>query len=209
MQQGSIEWFEARIGKFTASEIYRLMTDPKGSAEFSKGAMSYIIEKASERITGYSNRDFNSDAMAFGNEQEPKARMIYEIETGKTIQEVGFYSPMLLPYFGASADGLIPGERGIEIKCPYETSQALKLYLCKTSDELKKENPGYWWQCQAGMLAYDLPVWDFICYDILLYEKFGLKVLTIERDSEDIAKMCERLSNSNKKVEEIIKSLQQ
>jgi hypothetical protein len=55
--QGSAEWHKQRIGKFTSSEIFRLMTEPKLVAEKKAGLLSavsltYVLEKVHDEITG-------------------------------------------------------------------------------------------------------------------------------------------------------------
>src|SRR4051812_14837555 len=50
------QWFNLRWGKFTASEIYKLLTPPKDKDKFNSGmfgklATTYIQAKAVERMT--------------------------------------------------------------------------------------------------------------------------------------------------------------
>ena len=51
--QGGEEWQKLRLGKFTSSEIYNLMTEPrakkdKEAGEMSQTAKTYIKEKTTE-----------------------------------------------------------------------------------------------------------------------------------------------------------------
>ena len=55
--QRSQAWFNARVGKFTSSEIYKLMTQPQTKAarengELSETTKSYIMSKVAEEMTG-------------------------------------------------------------------------------------------------------------------------------------------------------------
>lgn len=208
MEQRSEEWFQERIGKFTASEIHRLMSDPKSKAqEWSTGAMTYIVEKAAERITGFANKqEFLNEATVWGTQLEDKARAIYEIETSIEMPAPEFQINPEIPGFGASPDGMNK-DKGLEIKCPYDTSKALKLYLCNSAEDLKKSEPAYYWQVRAGMLATGLKKWDFVVLDLLLYEKFGLKIISIEHDQEEEDRLKNKIIKANSEVQKIIESL--
>jgi hypothetical protein len=205
IEQRSQEWKDQRTGFFTASECFKLMTDPRSAKDdFSGTALTYIITKASERLTGYSNEAI-SEAMVWGIQAEPKAKAIYEIETDREVQEVGFIT--IEGYnFGGSPDGLCE-DRGLEIKCPYNSAKALEYYLCQTSEDLLKAMPAYWWQCQACMLVTGMAIWDFVVFDVHLYEKFGLKILTLEADKEAQAELLKRVAKATDKMNEIMASL--
>jgi len=60
-EQRSPEWYAARLGVFTSSEIYRLMTKPKLKGEvLSDGAKTYILEKVAESLTGIREEVFTT-----------------------------------------------------------------------------------------------------------------------------------------------------
>ena len=71
--QRSKEWFEKRLGKFTASEIYKLM----GKTGFGKTGETYIYEKVCEQLTGELQEEINTKATTWGEETEPYAVDFY------------------------------------------------------------------------------------------------------------------------------------
>ena len=58
-------------------------------------------------------------ATEFGTAHEPLALLDYEMETGNTVQECGFFVHPEFDWLGASPDGLIDDHGLVEIKCPY------------------------------------------------------------------------------------------
>ena len=48
--QHSLNWYRVRLGKFTGSQVGRLMKRGKGGEYFAKDAMSYITEVVAERM---------------------------------------------------------------------------------------------------------------------------------------------------------------
>ena len=50
-QQGSAEWIQERLGRFTASEIHKLIPQGKGGQPFSDTGKTYILEKLVELET--------------------------------------------------------------------------------------------------------------------------------------------------------------
>ena len=115
MRQGSQDWFEARAGKVTASRVSDVVAKTK--AGYSASRDNYLTELAIQRF-GVKDEGFTSQAMEWGTEQEPFARMMYEATKGEIVEEVGFVEHHSIKMAGASPDGLI-GDLGlIEIKCP-------------------------------------------------------------------------------------------
>ena len=68
-----LEWEAQRIGKFTASEIHKLMGTPRKKGEvLSETAKSFVIEKAAEILTGQ-KRPVWGAALDWGVEHEQEA----------------------------------------------------------------------------------------------------------------------------------------
>lgn len=119
MLQRSEEWFDARKGRFTASNIHKLL-GVKGLGETGK---SYIFEKAIEQVFGLDEEDnFTSFDMQRGITLEPlafrKFKELKELEFIE-VQEATFFSYGLDA--GASPDGLVGSNEILEIKCPRPT----------------------------------------------------------------------------------------
>lgn len=180
------EWHEVRLGRFTASEFYRLMTEPRAKADkeagnLSQGAMTYVMEKVAERITGKPAKDeFDSRYTQWGEEYEPLARSIYEAVFDRKVTLSGFME--FGSHGGGSPDGLIGEEGIIEIKCPYTITSHLTHHMMKSWEDLKSDKPEYYWQCLGYILLTGRQWCDFISYHPHFPAKLQLKRLTISRD---------------------------
>ena len=155
MIQKSEEWLEARKGKITASRVGDIMPGARGKYLASREV--YMMELATEVLTGESAPFFETEAMRWGTETEPIARGAYEAIIGTWVTEVGFkYSEEFK--MGASPDGLIGNNGCIEIKCP-NTSTLLKL---KASGKI---NPKHLVQMNVVMLVWERQWCDYFVYD--------------------------------------------
>lgn len=175
-QQGSAEWIQERLGRFTASEIHKLIPSGKGGNVFSETGKTYILEKLVELETGFPASEIYGPALDWGTEHEPMAREWYTKLTGNVVQEAYFE-----PYgahAGGSPDGLV-GELGIiEIKCPFRTVNHFKYRMARTADDLP---PEYFWQIQMNMLCTGRKWCDFVSFDPRVRTReLGLFVLRVE-----------------------------
>jgi len=150
MEQGTPEWFQARLGKFTASTFGDLMM-----GKTTKGYEKAIYRVIYERLTGEKPDDFKSGYMERGNELEAEALEIYSDLTFQKIERVGFVERD--EWTGCSPDGLIGSEGMVQAKCPaYNT---MINYL------IKKEVPSdYRWQLQGELLITGRKWTDFFAY---------------------------------------------
>lgn len=106
--QRTPEWYAARKGKITASLAAACLgLDPYKSRR-----------KAWREIMGTEPPERGNRAMEWGIRWEAAARLDYEIDTGNMVTCVGFFVHPLLPWLGASPDGLIGTDGLCEIKCP-------------------------------------------------------------------------------------------
>lgn len=99
---------------------------------------------------------FQTWQMQRGNELEPEARSLYEIRTGNQVETAGFVTTDCGTY-GASADGLVSTDGGIEIKCLVSPERIREAILNHDVSE--------WYdQVQGGMWITGRAWWDFIIY---------------------------------------------
>jgi exodeoxyribonuclease (lambda-induced) len=113
--QRTLEWHNQRLGKFTASEIYKLM----GIKALGLTGQSYAFDKAVEELFGEVESNFVSYDMERGIELEPLAFAKFkELKSFEFIDvtECGFFD--LGFNAGASPDGLVGEDAILEIKCP-------------------------------------------------------------------------------------------
>ena len=71
LEQGTIEWFHARMGKLTASNASKILT---AGGKPSTQARDYMYKLLGEWVTGEPEKFFTNDAMARGSEMEAEAR---------------------------------------------------------------------------------------------------------------------------------------
>jgi hypothetical protein len=188
--QGSPEWFAARCGVASASRFAAIMATIKTGEAAER--RNYRADLVVERLTGKPLEGFTSAAMKQGIEREPFARMAYEARTALIVQEVGFCRHDELEA-GASPDGLIGEDGGLEVKCP-ERSAHLR-YL-----QQKAEPPEYTWQIQGGMWITGRAWWDFVSYNPDFPENLQLIVRRIERDEAAIRKLADAVATFMEEV---------
>lgn len=117
--QGTDEWLADRAGRLNGSEVAAIFaTVAKGEAA-ARADLRYKM--VLERLTGKpESNGFTSKEMDWGTEQEPHARMAFEMANDLTVDESGYcYMPDMMA--GVSPDGFIVenGRLGIvEFKCP-------------------------------------------------------------------------------------------
>jgi hypothetical protein len=178
--QGSEEWLASRAGIATASCFADIMATIKTGEAASR--RNYRAKLVVERLTGKAVRGFTTKAMEQGTEREPAARLAYEAETGASVLQVGLCLHDTLEA-GASPDGLIAADGGLELKCP-ELATHLE-YL-----KLKTEPPEYTWQIQGGMWITGRKWWDFASFNPDFPENLQLVVRRVMRNESAIDKLA-------------------
>lgn len=137
--QRTAEWLQDRCGCLTASRFASALARSKRDGKPLKAYFDLIDELVAERVTGQPTPHFRSVAMQWGVDHEGEARERYEIETGETVELVGFIPHESIPYLGASPDGLV-GQHGlVEIKCPDTTTHLRRIRAGVVPDEYKPQ----------------------------------------------------------------------
>jgi putative phage-type endonuclease len=174
MDQGSDQWFAARIGKVTASRVADVLAKTKSG--YSTSRDNYMAQLVCERLTGQREEFFTSAAMQHGTDTEPLARAAYESLKDVLVDEVGFVPHPSIIMAGASPDGLVSDDGLLEIKCP-NTATHIDTLLTQTV-------PGkYNTQMQFQMACTDREWCDFVSFDNRLPEELQLFVKRVPRDN--------------------------
>lgn len=167
----------------------------------SEAAKNYAFRIAVERVSGVPlDEGFETWAMRRGHELEPEARNLYEIKSGNNVQIAGFVTTDC-GYFGASADGLIDDNGGLEIKCLVSPERIRQAILDFDVSE--------WYdQIQGGLMITGREFWDFVIYCPAL-EAAGrdLTRWTYARDEAYIQKLAEDLDQFNELVDSYLVQL--
>lgn len=168
IEQRSDEWHELRRGIVTASTVAQLITPATTRAASNDKSRALIAQLAAERITGRTDPSFVNDDMMRGILHEPVARDLYAELNGVQVDEVGF---MVREFsggvkVGASPDGLIGEDGGLEVKCPRAKSHVQTI--------LADEVPSYYMaQVQTSLVVSGRDWWDFVsfCSGLPMYTK--------------------------------------
>lgn len=185
MIQGSEEWFEARLGKVTASKISAVMSSARGGTGHGATYYTYMAEIVAQRLSGKGDEGgFTSGPMLRGIEMEPVARGVYEAREGVMVEECGLIDHPDIKGFAASPDGLVGKDGCIEIKCP-DSKTHIKFL------ETEKIDKKYMWQMMGQMECAQREWCDFISFDDRLGEGLDYMCVRVERDEDMIAEMNE------------------
>lgn len=155
-QQGTDEWLLARSTILTASKFAEALTPAKLEASTGEKARARINLVAAARVFGLYESEFQSEDMETGSEREPEARCDYTYRTGNKVQQVG----LCLTndgLFGASPDGLIGEDGGLEIKCPKLSTQLDRLLDGTVPVKYRLQIQGALWVTGRAW-------WDFFSY---------------------------------------------
>lgn len=191
MKQRTEEWFLERLGKVTASNIYRLM----GSGKIYQTYKSDILSEQFLKLCNpdnlfeilMSSKPAPSANMMWGIETEEMARSAYSIATDNTVTQCGLIPHPTIPNAGASPDGLIGTDGLVEIKCP-TTATHLRFIVDQQID------PKYYAQMQFQIACTQRQWCDFVSYDPRLnIDNLSLQIIRVQRDDDYIAEIEERV----------------
>lgn len=226
VQQGTYDWFRARLGYITSSMVSKVMLAPKATKSnptpeaFSDTAKGYLYQVASERnlrqqvidddtqFEEYLYRvELSNKAIRYGQENEDVARKVYEMRTHSEVAQAGFILHPVISHYGDSPDGIVVDENGkpvgaLEIKCPKPDTFMRYKATIHNADELKSEKPEYYWQCQSHCECNNVQWCDFVFFDKM--QRNGFVCLRIERNEEDIALMKERIVLANAFIDSLL-----
>jgi len=173
IEQRSDAWFEARIGKVTASKVADVIA--KTQSGYAASRANYMAQLICERLTGQKGESFSNAAMQHGTDTEPLARAAYEALQDVLVDEVGFVPHPTIDMAGASPDGMVGEDGLIEIKCPNTATHIETL--------LNQSVPGkYNTQMQFQMACTGRKWCDFVSFDNRLPEELQLFVTRVPRD---------------------------
>jgi len=186
-EQGTDAWLAARLGIPSASMYAKIITT---QGKWSTQADSYINQLVAEKLTGETTPFYQNEHMTRGTELEPDARQMYEFITGAEVQEVGFCLHDTLEA-GASPDGLVGEDGGLEIKCPAPATHVEYLRGNKLPSKYKQQVMGCLWITGREW-------WDFMSY----HPNMKPLIVRVERDEDYIAELEACVSKAVKLIEE-------
>lgn len=149
VEQGSDDWHELRRERITMSNIGKVV----GHAPYYKGTKKELaLELLGKLKIRHSPRSLKR--MNRGNEYEPKVRDMLAKRLGCQISETGIAVWKKDKRFGASLDGIIDDECGIEIKCPARMYEPILNYMeaVRGGLEPKVEHISHIWKSQYDQI---------------------------------------------------------
>lgn len=188
IEQRSEEWFNQRLGKFTSSNIHKLM-GIKGLGDTGK---TYCFELAVDIVQGIDLSDnFVSYDMQRGIDLEPfafqKFTELMEVDFIK-VESTGFIE--LNDYTGSSPDGLVGIDETLEIKC-LKRDNFFKI-VAEDYEGIKKE---HFLQMQHQLYCTDRKVANYFNFYIHNGEPLW-HLIKVPRDDETIEKMEGRIEQA-------------
>ena len=193
MEQGSPEWFAARLGKVTGSRIGDVLSTGVGRD-------NYMAQLVVERITGKPIEMYSNSAMQWGTDTEPYARAAYEIKKGVLVDEVGSIPHPSIPMAAASPDGLVGDDGLVEIKCPNTSTHIDTLLGAKIKT-------GYLYQMQFQMACTGRKWCDFVSFDPRMEERLQLHIRHVPYDQTSVTKIEDGIRKFLSELDEKIKKL--
>lgn len=177
-EQRTEQWLLDRLGHVTASKADCVLAGKETAKR-----QGYIIQLVTERLTGQVQDSFSNSAMAWGTEQEPVARAVYQstLAGDLFVEETGFVKHPTIEWLGASPDGLV-GDGLVEIKCPNSTTHVEYLMDGKVPAKYKP-------QMMVQMLCTQRKWCDFVSFDPRLPEDLQLFVVRFEPKQEELDKI--------------------
>jgi hypothetical protein len=192
-EQGTEEWFRARMGVPTASEFSTIMAKGRdGGASVTRA--KYLRSLAGEILTGEPAPEGYSNAhMERGKLQEDEARRHYAFVTDSEPVLVGF---MRGKSAGASPDSLIGDDGGLEIKSAIPAVQIDRLQRRALPPEHKAQVQGCMWIAERSW-------WDFVSY----CPRLPPLIIRVERDEAYIDQIACAVSAFNVELDAIVQSI--
>jgi hypothetical protein len=213
------DWAKFRRGLFTASEVHRLLAEPKLKADkdagnLSEGAKTYVRERVAILLAPEEPQHYNSN-MERGNEVEPQAVMAYAERIGKSVNDDDFVYTSVggfvfftdEEYNAGGTPDIIIGKSICEIKCPLSKTH-LEYMMIDTAEELKKAVPQYYSQMQMNMWLTDAESGVFISFDDRYYNSaHHLHTVEVPRDEEHIELIKSKLLKATEYKNQILSKL--
>jgi hypothetical protein len=228
--QGSDEWDAIRCGRFTSSEIYRLMVSGKremtaaelkarpktgtGSSAklitdhsiLSDTAETYIKEKVAETLTGKVKTQSYAYPLVYGKEMEAEAVEYFERKTGLVAETVGFCP--FGDHAGGSPDRFVGPDELIEIKCPWQSENQIDYLMLTDQWDLKRIHPDKYWQVMSLLLFTQRKKAHFVTYDPrFIDDKFKMTHIEVKPINEDFDLIVLKLERAIEEKLKLIKRL--
>jgi hypothetical protein len=155
-EQGSGDWFKARCGMLTSSDIDKIIT-PTLKVASNEKERSHLYELLAQRVNQYVEPSYISNDMMRGEAEEILARDLYAEKVAPVEQCALVTNDRLGFPVGWSPDGLVGDDGQIEIKSRRQKYQVQTIVEAAVPSE-------YMLQVQFGLFVSNRMWCDFISY---------------------------------------------
>jgi hypothetical protein len=190
LEPQSLAWFGARLGKFTSSEIWKIINTGRSGELVTQTGRSYILSKVAEAVSDVAPEEIFAKSLDWGKENEPRAITAFTLLSNKTVETHTAYDADMV--FG-TPDGETE-THVLEIKCPYDQTRHVENLLIADADELKRARPEYYWQLTMNMMLAGKRKGYFISYDPRMKEIARMKVIELTLNEWDVEALVERIN---------------
>lgn len=190
-EQGSEDWFRARMGIPTASEFATVLSPRAGTD--GKARRTYLHKLAGEIITGEPMESYSNAHMERGKVMETEARDLYAFMKDVEPERIGFIRNGLK---GCSPDSLLGDGGMLEIK----TKLPHLLIDILLRDEFPPEHKA---QCQGALLVAEREWIDIAVY----WPKMPLFVKRAHRDEPYIHRLSSAIDQFNEDLFRTVESI--
>lgn len=174
-----------RIGRFTSSEIYKLVKSGRAKDEiFSAAGKKYIRQVKHERRRKRTlKKDVYTRDITWGNLMELRVYDMIGLEWSIESKETKIHPKY--PFWAGTKDLIVPGEKVGEIKGyqPEKFCEMAEVLFAQDLESFKKDFPAEYWQIVSNACIEDVPRGES-----LLYQPY-------DSESQDIAELCDRYEN--------------
>lgn len=167
-QQRTDEWFQARRGKLTASNLASLL----GLVKWCSRQDAYNRVLGDESAARKPENHFANRACDWGTTHERDGVLAYMTKTGNYVNMTGLHVHKDIPWIAGSPDGFVGSEGLIEVKCPYWKKK-------DGSPRLHTQVPVYYYLQMNALLEITEREWcDYVCW----VPDEGTAVFRVSRD---------------------------
>lgn len=159
---------ENRIGRFTSSQIWKLMRPGKGKRIFGEIALSYIQDKRYERMLGRSiDSESNARPLEWGKLMEiyvfkERLGLEYKLSSKQTVVH-----PSYPDIWSGSIDTAVGKKVVSDIKCPFTMREFASLVHGGTIESLRVDSDmgeKYYWQLVSNCIIAGCDTAELLIY---------------------------------------------
>ena len=194
-EQNSEEWFQKKLGKPSASNASKIITN---EGKPSKQRIGYLYELVAEIITNQNIEGYQNNNMLMGKEREDESRACYELINNVEVEQVGVVYKDKKKEFLCSPDGIVNRKYGLELKNVLPKTQIKYLLDNKLPSE-------YFSQIQFSLYVTGFEFWDFFSY----YPGIKPLIVRVEPDKEFQKKLRIELEVFCMELEDITNKLKE